>query len=179
VICGAYFLQRPAAMALAAAMACAAGCAGGAADSSMARVVRVSDDVQASLHEHHGVVLVDLHSRSGMGTAAFDFASPARGARFVLHTAGLEQFRMAFADVVVELAVAQDGSLRQSAVQGHGAARPLEARDPLWMPVRVVRADRGGVRSAGTLESVEIETPPAFESAVPGRCTVNWIDFFR
>lgn len=167
------------AIALAAVVAGAAGCGGNAAVSKLARVVRVSDDAQASLHEHRGVLLVDLHSPSGIGTATFDFAAPARGARFVLHTAGLEQFRMVFGDVVLELAVGQDGSLRQSAVQGRGAERPIEARDPLWMPVRLVRAGRSGVPGAGALEAVEIETPPAFTSAIPGRCTVSWIDFFR
>ena len=153
------------------------GCAGHAPGA--AAQVQLSDDTRASVREHRGVILVDLHSRSGIGAAALEFKTPARAARFLLHTSGLEQFRLAYGDVVVELAVGQDGSLRQTGVRGRGAERALDARDPLWLPVRVVRADRSGVQGAGALEAVEIETPADFETAAPARCSVRWVDFFR
>lgn len=156
-----------------------AACAGRVPAAATARVLQLSDDARASVREQRGIVLVELHTRSGIGGATFEFIRPARGARFVLHTRGLEQFRLAFGDVVVELAVAQDGTLRQTAARGRGSERRLDARDPLWMPVRVVRADRGRVPGGGGLEAVEIETPPEFTTAMPPRCGVSWIDFFR
>jgi hypothetical protein len=170
---------RTAAAALALFLAGCAGRAPGSASGAAARVLQLSEDVRASVREHHGVVLVDLQSRSGIGAAAIEFMRPAPAARFVLHTRGLEQFRLAYGDVVVELAVGQDGSLRQTGVQGRGARRALGPRDPLWLPVRVVRADRGGIHGGGALETVEVETPSDFETAAPERCSVRWIDFFR
>jgi hypothetical protein len=158
----------------------ATACGGNAArdpNGPSGRVVELPDDARASLHEHHGVIVAELHSRSGIGHASFAFRGAVRGARFVLHTRGLEQFRLSYAGIVIDLGVGSDGGLRQTLLEGHGGEQRIDAHDPHWMPVRLVRADRRSM--TGTLEAVEVETPGDFATVRPDQCSVSWVDYFR
>jgi hypothetical protein len=96
-----------------------------------------------------------------------------------LQLKGLESFRATHGKVALEASVSsQDAGVRLWKDGKEDA--PLDAKDPLWMDIRLVGRDGKRTKSI-PLEAgfFEMELPKAFFAGNPKSITLAWVDFFR
>lgn len=128
-----------------------------------------------------GTATLDITSQTGIGAAAVQVVSGPYPTAIVfqLHLKGLEQFTLTYGAVIIDVAVANDGSnqSRQTLIQD-GAEQPLAPDSPYWMPVEVTTAP--GSSDKGLPErTYRLSAPPDLLTTQPPAFTINWIDFFR
>ena len=124
-----------------------------------------------------GRLVIDITSKSGIGSAGVSVASGAMPSVVVmrLHLRGLEQMTFSYADTIVKLSAPSsgDGPVLQSVLDG-GQERAIGPDSPYWMEL---------ARPASADDSpdgyFEVLSPKAFADSPPANFTLGWIDFFR
>jgi hypothetical protein len=99
---------------------------------------------------------------------------------FQLHLKGLEQFTLTYGAVIIDVAVASDGSdqARQTLIRD-GVEQPLTPDSPYWMPVEVTTTPDGASKEGLSEKTYRLSAPPDLLTTQPPAFTINWIDFFR
>ncbi len=138
------------------------------------------DQIDVAIND--GTATLDITSQTGIGGAAVNVVSGPypTAVVFQLHLKGLEQFRLTYGTITIDVAVTSDGSnqARQSLIQG-GAEQPLTPESPYWMPVKVTTVPGGTDKAGLSAKTYLLSAPPDFIQTQPQRFAINWIDFFR
>lgn len=129
-----------------------------------------------------GTATLDITSQTGIGGATVNVVSGPYPAALVfqLHLRGLEQFRLTYGTITIDVAVANDGSnlSRQSLIQG-STEQPLTPESPYWIPVKVTTVPGSTGQSGLSEKTYMLSAPPDFLQTQPPTFAINWIDFFR
>jgi hypothetical protein len=129
-----------------------------------------------------GTATLDITSQTGIGAAAVQVVSGPYPTSIVfqLHLRGLEQFTLTYGAVIIDVAVASDGSdqARQTLIRD-GVEQPLTPDSPYWMPVEVMTTPAGASKEGLSEKTYRLSAPPDLLTTQPPAFTINWIDFFR
>ncbi|MHB9133511.1 MAG: hypothetical protein ACYDBB_20795 [Armatimonadota bacterium] len=138
-------------------------------------------DVRMTVQAKPKVVLIDIYSPSGIGSARGEITSGRmqESLLFRLHLKGLENFRFSYDHHVIEIAASSSGErqIRQYHARDdapNAPPEPLTADSPYWMPVSIVPPDP----KAGD-GYFEIAAPPDFLHGQSCTFSLQWIDFYR
>jgi hypothetical protein len=137
------------------------------------------EDAAVSYQANGREVTVTVRSRSGIGSAQLaQTGGPAPASVAInLHLKGLEQFTFQYPAAAVTAAVSShDGSVSESVSVNGGAAQPITADSPYWMPLKINAADPAIPLKDGYFE---VQAPPAFIDAGGREFALRWVDFYR
>jgi hypothetical protein len=98
-----------------------------------------------------------------------------------LNLKGLERFTASNGKVTVDAAVSiRDGKAEVRVWKDGKEEAPLDAKDPLWMDVRILGDDGKPAKELPLKRGhFEIVLPKALFEGNPKSITVSWIDFYR
>lgn len=134
-------------------------------------------DNQVAVVSGQDRLVVDVTSKSGIGSAGVSLASGAMPPAVVLrlHLRGLEQMTFSYGDTTVKLSVPSsgDGPVLQSVLE-NGQERAIGPDSPYWMEVTRPASETGAPDGY-----FEVLSPQAFADSPPANFTLGWIDFFR
>jgi len=126
--------------------------------------------------------LIYVQSLSGIGSAWVELVGGAFPEKMVLRLKlrGLEQFRLAYGDMVILASVssANGGSVQQSIRTAEGDEQPHASGSPYWMDIQIV-ADQGASHIPLDQGYFEITLPEDFIREGPRTFYFQWIDFYR
>ncbi len=138
--------------------------------SSNFKAIPLKGDPHIVLNTTNEMLLADITSPTGIGSARIEKTAGQWPARIVLrlHLKGLEDFKFHYGDTTVEVSVSSqaDHAVREVVEQG-GKTSTLSAGDPNWIAV---------TPAAGYFD---LEAPAAFLQSGAGQFTIEWIDFYR
>ena len=138
------------------------------------------NEVTASAED--GTLVVDVHSRSGIGSASVEHAAGTFPETIVvrLHLRGLEEFRLSYDDTTITASVSSGDSrsVFQNATQPGEGERPITPGSPFWMDVRIV-TDRATPHIPLDQGYFEITLPKGFLREEQRSFSIRWIDFYR
>jgi hypothetical protein len=124
-------------------------------------------------------VTVEIRSQSGIGSAQLtqnDGGAPS-AVTMNLYLQGLEQFTFEYSTATVTAAVSShDSSVSESVSLQGGAAQPISADSPYWMPVNINATDPSIPLKDGYFE---IRAPRDFLASASRAFTLRWVDFYR
>lgn len=127
-------------------------------------------------------VIVDVHSRSGIGAATVDLVSGTAPAQISvrLHLHGLEAFRLSYDHTVIAVAVSSDEhhSVSQQVELPDGGTRAIPSDSPLWLDLEMVSAQDSSTPSLQP-SVFTIHMPPGLMNEQRRSFTIRWIDFYR
>jgi hypothetical protein len=147
------------------------------------------DDISGDIHYESDMTIIDLRSKSGIGSVdiSYDPGSQSPDLVLRLHLRGLENLRLQAGDTTVEASVSSSHphETRQSAASENGGSVEMNSTDPLWLNIMIVNND--------TSEQVKIPLEDGyFQVAIPQEVfpgehdseedrllSVSWIDFYR
>jgi hypothetical protein len=125
---------------------------------------------------------VDVHSQSGIGSAAVELVSgtPLQDIVLRLHLRGLEQFRLFYDGTVVTASVDSNdvNNIIESATSPEGEEYSLTPDSSLWLDIRVVSAE-AEPRIPLDQGHFEIMLPKDFLGEEHRSFSIEWIDFYR
>ena len=137
------------------------------------------EDAAVTYQVNGGDVTVDVRSQSGIGSAQLaQTGGPAPASVTMrLYLKGLEQFTFQYPAATVTASVSShDGSVSESVSLQGGAAQPIGADSPYWMPVKINATDRSIPLQDG---SFEVQAPKDFLTTASREFTLHWVDFYR
>ena len=156
------------------------GCASAAGESPFRMTTkRDSDIVEVTVEK--GQAVISVRSPSGISQADIERNDKNWPTTVMLrlHLKGLENFKVTNGKLTLEAAVSsQDGKVR---LWKNGKEdSPLDAKNPSWMEIRMVRKDGKPVKTIPLPEGYfEMQLPKALFEDNPKSITLNWIDFYR
>ena len=137
------------------------------------------EDAAVTYQVNGGDVMVDVRSQSGIGSAQLaQTGGPApTSVTMRLHLKGLEQFTFQYPAATVTASVSShDGSVSESVSLEGGAAQPIGADSPYWMPVKISATDPSIPLKDGYFE---VQAPKDFITSASREFTLHWVDFYR
>jgi hypothetical protein len=143
------------------------------------RVTPGKEDATVTYQVNGGAVMVDVRSKSGIGSAQLaQTGGPApTSVTMRVYLKGLEQFTFQYPAAAVTAAVSShDGSVSESVSLQGGAAQPISADSPYWMPVTINASDPSIPLKDGFFQ---VQAPKAFIEAASREFVLNWVDFYR
>jgi hypothetical protein len=143
------------------------------------KVTSGKEDAAVTCQVNGGDVMVDVRSKSGIGSAQLAQTGGAAPTSLTmrLHLKGLEQFTFQYPASTVTAAVSSyDGSVSESVTIQGGAAQPIGPDSPYWMPVKIGAADTSIPLQDGHFE---VQAPKDFIEAASREFTLRWVDFYR
>ena len=161
-------------------------------DSESAPIVAiepVKDDISSDIHYENDMTIIDIHSKSGIGSMdiGYELGSQSPDLVLRLHLRGLEDLWLQAGDTTVEANVSSSRpyTLRQSVDSGNGDYVEINSTDPRWLNITIV--------SNITSEQVKIPLEDGyFQATIPQELfsgnlgleesrllSVSWIDFYR
>lgn len=127
-------------------------------------------------------VIVDVHSRSGIGSATVEHVSGPLPEKIVvrLHLKGLEEFRLSYDRTVITARVSSsDGrNIVQSVDPPGGDERPIAPDSPFRMEVKIA-SDQVAPRIPLEQGSFEITLPKDVLGKGRRSFSIRWVDFYR
>jgi len=142
-------------------------------------VIPGKEDATVTYQVNGGDVTVDVRSKSGIGSAQLaQTGGPApTSVTMRLYLKGLEQFTFQYPAATVTASVSShDGSVSESVTLEGGAAQPIGADSPYWMPVKLSAADTSIPLKDGYFQ---VQAPKDFIGAASREFTMHWVDFYR
>jgi hypothetical protein len=137
------------------------------------------DDAEVTYQVSGGDVIIEVRSRSGIGSAQLSQTGGGAPATVTmrLYLKGLEQFTFQYPGATVTAAVSShEGTVSESvSVQG-GAGQPIGPDSPYWMPVKINAADTSIPLKDGHFE---VQVPKDFLATASREFTLRWVDFYR
>jgi hypothetical protein len=137
------------------------------------------EDATVTYQVNGGDVMVDVHSKSGIGSAQLAQTGGIAPTSLTmrLYLKGLEQFTFQYPAATVTAAVSShDGSVSESVTIQGGAAQPIGPDSPYWMPVKIGAADTSIPLQDGYFET---QAPKDFLTSESREFTLHWVDFYR
>jgi hypothetical protein len=144
-------------------------------------VTTKNNDDRVALRHENRVVLVDVQSPAGIGSAIFELESGVMPGEIIirLHLQGLEQFRLTSAQDSLSASVSsrEEPDITEVIVSA-GSETPILPGHPLWMEIEII--------SESTEQSIllaeryfEITLPTDFLQKAGTSFEIQWIDFYR
>lgn len=143
------------------------------------KVTPGKEDAAVTYQANGGDVMVDVRSKSGIGSAQLTQTGGAAPTSLTmrLYLKGLEQFTFQYPAATVTAAVSShDGFVSESVTTQGGAAQPIGPDSPYWMPVKIGAADTSIPLQDGYFQ---VQAPRAFIEAASREFTLHWVDFYR
>ena len=137
------------------------------------------DDAAVTYQVNGGDVMVDVRSKSGIGSAqlAQTGGTAPTSLTMRLYLKGLEQFTFQYPAATVTAAVSShDGSVSESVTIQGSTAQPIGPDSPYWMPVKIGAADTSIPLQDGYFQ---VQAPRAFIEDASREFTLHWVDFYR
>ena len=137
------------------------------------------EDAAVTYQVNGGDVMVAVRSQSGIGSAQLAQTGGAAPTSVTmrLYLKGLEQFTFQYPAATVTASVSShDGSVSESVTLEGGAAQPIGADSPYWMPVKLSAADTSIPLKDGYFQ---VQAPTDFIGAASREFTLHWVDFYR
>ena len=137
------------------------------------------EDATVTYQVNGGDVMVDVRSKSGIGSAQLDQTGgdAPTSVTMRLYLKGLEQFTFQYPAATVTAAVSShDGSVSESVTIQGGAAQPIGPDSPYWMPVKIGAADTSIPLQDGYFET---QAPKDFLTSASREFALRWVDFYR
>ncbi len=175
-----------------------AGCAAPPEAGVSFEIVAGKPDATVNARAEGGIWLIEVFSKSGIGSATVRAISATSPTRVILrfHLQGLEELRFKYgpSTVTVALASSGDNAVRETILTGDSATdeEAIAQGSPYWMPVRLVPLGAAEARIPLTAGYIELEAPADFlagraplpagrgpAAAEAGSFSVTWVDFFR
>ena len=128
------------------------------------------------------LVVVDVHSPSGIGTATVDWVSGPAPANIIvrLHLRGLESFRLAFDHTVIAAEVSSDEhhNIFQRVELPDGSTQPIASDSPHWLDIQIDPTSTP-LATLPQPGSFAIRLPHGIVNEQRHTFTLRWIDFYR
>ena len=141
-----------------------------ATTSSTFKAVPLKGDPRVVLSTTNEMLLADITSPTGIGSAQIEKTAGQWPPKIVLrlHLKGLEDFKFHYGNTTVEVSVSSqtDHAVREVVEQG-GKTSALSTGDPNWIAV---------TQAAGYFD---LEAPAAFLQSGETQFTIEWIDYYR
>ena len=137
------------------------------------------EDAVVTYQVNGGDVMVDVRSKSGIGSAQLAQTGGAAPTSLTmrLYLKGLEQFTFQYPAATVTAAVSShDGSVSESVTIQGGAAQPIGPDSPYWMPVTINATDPSIPLKDGFFA---VQAPKDFLATASREFTLRWVDFYR
>jgi hypothetical protein len=175
-----YFICRLAACALAISQLVPGGAL--AQEVPVFQVKAEGDGANATISIQDKTAVLDIHSRSGIGSATIERVSGPAPEKIVvrLRLKGLEEFRLSYDRTVVTARVSSgdDRDIIQSLDPPGGDERAITPESPHWMEVRIV-SDRAAPGIPLDEGHFEITLPKDVLGKGHRAFSIRWIDFYR
>jgi hypothetical protein len=140
------------------------------------------DGANATISIQDKTAVLDIHSRSGIGSATIERVSGPAPEKIVvrLRLKGLEEFRLSYDRTVIIARVSSSDSrnITQSVDPPGGDERSLTPDSPHWMEIRIV-SDQSPPRIPLRQGSFEITLPKDVLGKGRRSFSIRWIDFYR
>ena len=134
---------------------------------------------QVNVQYEDAAVIFDVHSPSGIGTAAIALESGAfpETIRVRLHLQGLENFRLTSEQDSIEASISSSDP-GQVKIRSSDSEAPILPLNPLWIEIEVVSS---GVEKTIPLKDgyFEVTLPKGFIQRSGASFEIEWIDFYR
>ncbi len=127
-------------------------------------------DVRVTFSTTGEMVLIDITSPTGIGSAAIEKTSGQWPGKIVmrLHTQGLEQFTFRYGNTSIDLSVSSQGDHAvHEVVTQSGKTATINAGDPYWIAVTPEQ------------NYFDLQAPADFLNSGENQFTIEWIDFYR
>ncbi len=151
-------------------------------DESRLKVKAEGEGNQLTVKTEGEAVVVDVHSRSGIGSATIDLASGTAPQQIVLRLRlkGLEEFRLSYGRTVITARVSSSDSrnVGQSVAPPGGDERSITPDSPFWMEVEIV-PDGAAPRIPLDEGHFEVTLPKDVLGKGRPSFSIRWIDFYR
>jgi hypothetical protein len=139
------------------------------------------DDKIDTQHEN-GITVIDVHSRTGIGSAQIDLESGLMPERMMLrlHLKGLEELRLVSSQTTIAASASSSEvfNVTNQKVIESGNEYSITPIDPLWMKVQIVsgQSDKTIPLKEGYFE---VAVPKEFIQTAGNSFEIQWIDFYR
>lgn len=121
---------------------------------------------------------VDVRSPKGIGAADIPLtAQRPRALELVFHLQALEQLRLKYDAVAIDVAVQSDGEVHQWGSTAGAGSAPITPGDSLWMPVRIVRRD--ATDRTSPITTIHVSASPRLGTTSAASLRIEWVDFLR
>jgi hypothetical protein len=140
-------------------------------------VTTKNPDDRVEIQFEDNTALIDIHSPTGIGSAAFELRSGNMPGSILLrlHLQGLEEFRILSNHDQIAASVSQDGS--QQRILSPEAETTLLPGDPLWMNIEIVSE---GEKNIPLKQGYfEVTVPQDLIQDAGNTFEIQWIDFYR
>jgi len=149
---------------------------------SVFSVAAEGDGDELTLSVEGQATVIDVHSRSGIGSAVIKLVSGPSPENVVvrLHLKGLEEFRLSYAEATITASVSSGDrrSVFQRVAWPDGGERPVTRDSPFWLDVQIV-SDQVPPRIPLEQGYFEITLPRSFLREEQRSFSIQWIDFYR
>jgi hypothetical protein len=151
-------------------------------DESGLKVKAEGEGNSLTVKSEGGAVIVDVRSRSGIGSATVERAPGPAPKKVVIRLwlKGLEEFRLSYDRTVITARVSSSDSrnITQSVDPPGGDERPITPDSPRWMEIKIV-SDRAAPRIPLEQGHFEITLPKDVLGKGRRSFSIRWIDFYR
>jgi hypothetical protein len=127
-------------------------------------------------------VIIDVHSKSGIGNANIDLASGARPEKIVLrlHLTGLEELQLSYDQTTITASVSSRDSrnVLQSLATHDEGERSITPENPFWLDIAIV-SDQATPNLPLDQGYFEITLPEGLLTEADRSFSIRWVDFYR
>jgi hypothetical protein len=143
-------------------------------------VTTKNQDDQAIIQFEDNTALIDIHSPTGIGSAAFELQSGNMPENIVLrlHLQGLEDFRLLSGNDQIAASLSSSDPLSgDQRIISSESESPLLRGHPLWMEIEIVSE---GEKDIPLKQGhFEVTIPQEFIQNAGNSFEIQWIDFYR
>jgi hypothetical protein len=147
--------------------------------------VTQAENAQINAEWRGDVLIVDVRSKTGIGSAQVSLPPDAAQRDLILrmHLRGLENLTFSYAAGTVQVAVASSGEplVRESfAPAAEVTAQPIARGSAQWMNVGILSNNPAATPSIPLEDGhFDVSAPPDFLSGGHTDFTLSWVDFYR